>query len=174
MSHVKAWGTAQNPPRLPFRPRNVVLTGLAMLTASLLVGCGGTNEPDGDNVDDIQSTAPSTFAPSHKGGDPVFGSPSGSVENVVDNIHGVQVFGSSSFDAFKGVKDRIPYNTKVNVVCYVTNNTGQYGSVNALYRIKGGEWDGGWIPANVMLNDPTAKVGDVNTPALDPRVKPCS
>ena len=37
MSHVKARGTAQNPPRPPFRPRNAFLAGAAMLLASLLI-----------------------------------------------------------------------------------------------------------------------------------------
>lgn len=187
MSHVKALGTAQNPPRLPFRPRNVLLTGLAMLTASLLVGCGTASEPTGDNVDDVHpsdgqqvgGTAGSNNVPSTTGGG-LGDSSLKAVENYVDNHNGVQVFGDSGFSAFTnhgatGYRaSHIPYGTKVNVMCYVHNNTGQYSSVNGLYHIKGGPWDGGWVPANVMLNSSTAKVGDTNTPDRDPRVPDCA
>lgn len=176
MGHTKAKGTVQNPPRPPFRPSNVLLTGLALLAASLLVGCGSSaNEPTGDNVDDVDGGgSSSTFAPTHKGGDPIWGSDADTaktVENVVDNRNGVQVFGGSDFSAYTGASDRIPYGTHVYVTCYKQNDTGQYGSVNGLYHIKGGKWDGGWIPANTMLNDPKAKVGDTDTPPVDPRLK---
>lgn len=170
-------------PRNPFRSRNVLLAGIATLAASLLAtGCGSGSEPNGDNVDDVNGSSSSTFAPTHKGGDPIWGddSDSNAVENVVDNRNGVQVFGNTDFSTYSSHgstgygASHIPYGTKVNVTCYTPNNTGQYTSVNGLYHIKGGKWDGGWIPANVMLNDPKAKVGDTNTPDRDRRVPDCA
>ena len=181
MSHVKARGTAQNPPRPPFRPRNAFLAGAAMLLASLLItSCGSESEPTGDNVDDVNGTSAGATASKQAGGDPIYGGGDTTdthkpVANYVDNRTGVQIFGSSTFGAYtKGSSDHAPFGVRLNVTCYVLNNTGEYASVNALYHIKGGKWDDGWVPANVMLNDPKAKVGDVTTPALDPRVKECS
>ncbi|HJP96044.1 MAG TPA: hypothetical protein VJ843_01595 [Candidatus Saccharimonadales bacterium] len=165
-------------PRYPIRPRNVLLAGAAILAASLLAGCGTSAEPDGNNVDNVGPTDSVTFSPTHKGGDPIWGGATSKVvENVVDNIHGVQVFGDTGFSAYFNHAatgygaSHIPFGTHVFVTCYEPNNTGQYPSVNGLYHITGGKWDGGWIPANTMLNDPKAKTGDTNTPDVDPRLK---
>lgn len=162
--------------RNPFRPKNVLLASTAMIIASLLAtGCGSSDEPTGDNVDNVSPTAAAS-SDGLQGGDAIVGGSDAAktVENTVDNTHGVQIFGSSAFGAYtKGASDHAPYGAKLDVTCYVINNTGQYTSVNALYHIKGGKWDDGWVPANVMLNDAKAPLGSTDTPALDPRVKAC-
>lgn len=177
MSKVKAAGTAWAPPRP--KGRSVPLAGVAPLAASFLVGCGSSDEPTGDNVDNVSPTAAAS-SDGLQGGDPIFDTPSdgdtsntsNGVVNYVDNRNGVQAFGTVNFGAITtGAPDHIPYGTKLIVTCYAPNNTGEFGSVNGLYRIKGGKWDGTFVPANVMLNDPDAQVGDTDTPSIDPRLK---
>jgi hypothetical protein len=55
-----------------------------MLLASLLAGCHNT---DNKKQDDKPTPTPTTFSPTHKGGDPIWGGTNGAAEatNTADN-----------------------------------------------------------------------------------------
>jgi hypothetical protein len=71
-------------PRNPVRPWTVLLAGLALITALLLAGCHNT---DNKKQDDKPTPTPTTFSPTHKGGDPIWGGTNGAAEatNTADN-----------------------------------------------------------------------------------------
>lgn len=91
-------------------------------------------------------------------------------KELADNRQGVPVFSDNKGSALKnGEPARIPYDTEVEVQCVAPNNSG-ITSINALYRVIGGQWNGDYVPANTMDNN--AGLGP-NPVDLDPRVPAC-
>lgn len=152
--------------------KSVALWGGRALGAGILmlsgcaVGNGGSSEGVGNNPGAEASTGVGV------GASPSAGPKLRIVEELADNRNGVPVFSDNAGSAFEnGKPDRIAYGVGVLVDCYAPNRSGM-GSINAFYHVaeSGGQWDGGFIPANTMDNG--AGLGP-NAVTLDPRVQQC-
>jgi hypothetical protein len=92
------------------------------------------------------------------------------VKELADNKNGVPVFSDTKGSALKnGEPARIPYGTAVEVDCVAPNLSGMT-SINGMYHVVGGTWNGNFVPANTMDNG--AGLGP-NPVDLDPRVASC-
>jgi hypothetical protein len=93
------------------------------------------------------------------------------VVEYADNLHGSPVFADPKGKSVAGsLPGAIPYETKVEVDCYVENHS-ELESVNAFYLIAAGRWKGDYVVANTMTNG--GAIGDETSPELDSRVRRC-
>jgi hypothetical protein len=97
----------------------------------------------------------------------------GGVANYVDNRNGVQVYDGDTPAPFHGQYSHACFGERIVVKCYDPNPVGLPASVPETYLIVGGRFNGGRIPAAVMLNDDYAKLGDATTANRHPRVHEC-
>lgn len=139
------------------RPRTLAGWSLAAILALTAVGCG-TNGSASVSSGATWSSTPSATAPSTTGPSAASASPASvtggsSHTEVTDNQLGTPVFGQPNGAAPPNdVPQSIPYNTAVQVACYVPNNAGNFSSINDYYKIVGGTWNGLWAPANTFAN----------------------
>ncbi|MFI4993427.1 MAG: hypothetical protein ACHQCH_07415 [Solirubrobacterales bacterium] len=90
-----------------------------------------------------------------------------------DNTTGSPVFASPQGASVAGnLPGRIPYGTKVYVVCWAPNKVVVMSSVTALYLIASGRWAHNYVVSDTMSNG--GPLGNTDTPNVDPRVHPCS
>jgi hypothetical protein len=138
---------------------------LAAATALLGAACGSP-----DLSGDATPTASATPGADTGVGGPRASKTRFSVVEHVDNHAGAQVFGSPEGAAApEGDPASLPYGTAVNVACYTDNLSGMT-SINAMYKLVGGQLDGDYVAANIMDNG--AGMGP-NPVSLDPRVPRC-
>ena len=93
------------------------------------------------------------------------------VTEYADNRSGSPVFASPELKGVRGVPARIPYGTRVAVLCQAPNQVPSVTSVTALYLIASGRWRGDYVVADTMSNG--GPPGNTDTPNVDSRVPPC-
>lgn len=90
---------------------------------------------------------------------------------LADNRQGIPVYSTLAGLAVQpGRPSRIPFGTSVKVSCVAPNGTG-FTSVNKLYKISGGTWDGDYAPANAFANG--VALGATGGADVDAKLEPC-
>lgn len=129
-----------------------------LVITGVLAGCGG-GKP--------LSTTKNTKASSQKGS--AFNNGKTYLE-ITDNHLGTPVFSSADGAAVPNrVPARIPFKTRVHVLCVAPNTSGMV-SVNAFYLITGGKWNRMYAPANTFANGGPLGPNPYN---IDKRVPKC-
>lgn len=146
------------------------------MAAALLTACGSSGSGDahvswsspasGASTPTSQptgvgqpSTAPTIVPPVHAG--PTF-------EEIAANRRGTMVFPDNVGGA---LRTTIPYETTVQVECWVTNRSDMT-SINAFYRVVAPQEFRGYAPANTFANGD--QLGTNGPTQLDPKVPRCA
>jgi hypothetical protein len=144
----------------------IVASALAILLAgglaALFAGGGKSQRHDVDSAPVTTTTMGMASIPSGR-----------RTLEYADNTNGSPVLASPRGTAVAGdLPGRIPYGTKVYVVCWAPNEVAGMSSVTALYLIASGRWAHDYVVSDTMSNG--GPLGNTDTPNMDPRVHPCS
>jgi hypothetical protein len=149
-------------PELARKTWQIIASALAILLAgglAALVTSGGTSQHAVQNGS-TTTTAKTPVPPGRR------------ILEYADNTSGSPVFASPRGAPVAGnLAARIPYGTKVYVVCWAPNEVPSMTSVTALYLIASGRWAHEYVVSDTMSNG--GPLGNTSTPNLDPRVHRC-
>jgi hypothetical protein len=147
----------------------LVVTIVGTFIASMLFGWFGSASDTPTVIREVESAAGKGSTGSGEKGSQAEPSPKFVVE-YADNLNGSPVFAGPEGAVVEEGPEVIPYETKVEVICYAKDESGM-ASVNGYYLIGAGEWKGDYVVADTMTNG--GPIGNRTTPGRDPRVKTC-
>lgn len=152
-------------------PATVLLfvTIVGTFVAGLLLGWFGSSSDSPTVIREVETATGERSAGSGERGSQAEPSPEFVVE-YADNMNGSPVFAGPEGAVVEEGSEVIPYETKVEVICYAKDESGM-ASVNGYYLIGAGEWKGDYVVADTMTNG--GPIGNRTTPGRDPRVKTC-
>lgn len=135
----------------------------------MLLGWFGSGSDTNTVIREVESATGEGNAGRGEKGSQAESSPRLIVE-YADNVNGSPVFAGPEGAIVEEGPEVIPYETKVEVICYA-NDKSRMASVNGYYLIGAGEWKGDYVVADTMTNG--GPIGNRTTPGRDPRVKTC-